>query len=67
MDQGRANTPTPAVTGHLKTIPEGKARPRRRLRGDAADEVMVGDALPFDRLMQACGEVEANANDAAAR
>ena len=57
-----------AVTGHLKIIPEGKAR--EALAADyaamLADEVMVGDALPFDRLMQACSEVEAKANETAA-
>ena len=30
-----------------------------------ADEVMVGDALPFDQLMDACAEVAAKANAAA--
>jgi hypothetical protein len=29
------------------------------------DEVMVGDALPFDDLMQACAQVQARANAAA--
>ena len=27
-----------------------------------ADQVMVGSALPFDELMQACAEVAARAN-----
>jgi hypothetical protein len=31
----------------------------------SADEVMVGNALPFDQLMQACAEVAARANTAA--
>ena len=31
-----------------------------------ADAVMVGEALPFDQLMQACGVVEARANEATA-
>lgn len=29
------------------------------------DEVMVGDALPFDERMQACAQVQARANAAA--
>lgn len=29
------------------------------------DDVMAGDALPFDQLMQACAQVQARANAAA--
>lgn len=29
------------------------------------DEVMMGDALPFDEMMQACAQVQALANAAA--
>ncbi len=29
------------------------------------DEVMMGDALPFDEMMQACAQVQARANAAA--
>ncbi|MHB8416267.1 MAG: hypothetical protein ACYDDA_07735 [Acidiferrobacteraceae bacterium] len=31
-----------------------------------ADQVMLGDALTFDQLMQACSEIETRANKAAA-
>ena len=58
-----------AVTGQLKIVPEGDAR--NALVADyaemLADEVMVGDALPFDQLMPACGEVEFKVNRAAKR
>lgn len=58
----------PAVTGHLRIVPEGEAL--EALAADyanmLADAVMVGEALPFDQLMQACGVVEARANDATA-
>ena len=56
----------PAVTGELQIVPEGAARDA--LAADygnmLADEVMVGDALPFDQLMMACTEVAARANSA---
>jgi len=58
----------PAVTGDLKLVPEGEALDA--LAADyanmLADAVMVGEALPFDQLMQACGDVEAQVNEAAA-
>jgi len=58
----------PAVTGHLRIVPEGEAL--EALAADyanmLADAVMVGEALPFDQLMQACGVVEARANEATA-
>ena len=48
-------------------VPEGAAR--ESLATDYAsmleDEVMVGNALPFDQLMQACAEVAARSNAAA--
>jgi len=57
----------PAVAGQLQIVPEGAARDA--LAADyanmLADEVMVGNALPFDQLMQACTEVAARANSAA--
>ena len=57
----------PAVTGHLKIVPEGNAR--AALAEDyadmLADQVMLGQALAFHQLMQACSEVEAQANKAA--
>lgn len=56
-----------AVLGALRIVPEGAARDA--LAADYAkmleDEVMVGDALPFDELMQACAQVQARANAAA--
>ncbi|MHB1608117.1 MAG: nucleotidyl transferase AbiEii/AbiGii toxin family protein [Acidiferrobacter thiooxydans] len=56
-----------ATQGHLRIVPEGEAREALAADYEAmlADEVMVGDALPFDQLMQACAEVEARANEAA--
>ena len=55
-----------AVEGALQIVPEGAAR--AALASDYAkmieDEVMVGDALPFDALMQACIELAARANAA---
>ena len=48
-------------------MPEGTAR--EALATDYAsmleDQVMVGNALPFDDLMQACSEVAARANNVA--
>ena len=56
----------PAVAGGLQIVPEGAARDA--LAADyanmLADDVMVGDALPFDQLMTACTEVAARANSA---
>lgn len=57
----------PAAAGQLHIVPEGAAR--EALAADyanmLADEVMVGNALPFDQLMQACAEIAARANTAA--
>jgi hypothetical protein len=54
----------PAASGGLQIVPEGTARDA--LAADyanmLADQVMVGNALPFDELMQACAEVAARAN-----
>jgi hypothetical protein len=56
----------PAVTGQLQIVPNGAARDA--LAADyanmLADEVMVGNALPFDQLMAACAELAARANAA---
>ncbi len=53
-----------AVEGALQIVPTGAAR--ESLASDYAsmleDEVMVGNALPFDQLMQACAEVAARSN-----
>ncbi|MEO8059321.1 MAG: nucleotidyl transferase AbiEii/AbiGii toxin family protein [Burkholderiales bacterium] len=58
----------PAAAGKLQIVPEGAARDA--LATDyanmLADELMVGDALPFDQLMVACAELAAKANAAAA-
>ena len=58
-----------AVAGALHVVPDGAARDA--LAADYArmleDQVMVGDALPFEDLMQACAEVAARANATARR
>ncbi|MES2237846.1 nucleotidyl transferase AbiEii/AbiGii toxin family protein [Thiobacillus sp.] len=54
-----------ATTGHLKIVPEGEAK--AALAKDyvamLADEVMVGNALPFDELLKICAELEAKINN----
>lgn len=56
-----------AVTGHLNIVPRGDAK--AALAEDyehmRADEIMLGEALSFEHLMQACGEVQNRANQAA--
>ena len=56
-----------AVMGHLHIVPTGPARDA--LAQDyalmLADQVMIGAALPFDELMQACATIEVAANKAA--
>ena len=56
-----------AVAGSLQLVPERTAR--EALAADYAsmleDQVMVGDALPFEDLMMACEEVASRANAAA--
>ncbi|MDO9505512.1 MAG: nucleotidyl transferase AbiEii/AbiGii toxin family protein [Burkholderiales bacterium] len=56
-----------AVLGALRIVPEGGARDAlaAAYAKMLEDEVMVGDALPFDQLMQACAQVQALANAAA--
>jgi hypothetical protein len=53
-----------ATNGQLRIVPHGDAR--TALADDyakmAADDVMIGDALPFDDLMKACEEIAARAN-----
>lgn len=58
---------TAATTGHLKIVPEGAARVAlaEDYAAMLADEVMVGDALPFDELLEACAELETTVNKAA--
>lgn len=59
----------PAASGGLQIVPEGAAR--EALAADyanmLADQIMVGNPLPFDELMQACAEVAVRANAAAGR
>lgn len=56
-----------AVGGELQIVPNGAAR--ETLAMDYAkmleDQVMIGDALPFDQLMTVCAEVAQRANGAA--
>lgn len=58
---------TAATIGHLKIVPEGEAK--LALAKDyvamLADEVMVGDALAFDLLIDACADLEVKVNRAA--
>jgi hypothetical protein len=53
-----------AAGGHLRIVPTGEAR--KALASDyaamLADDVLVREALPFDRLMQACSEIETKVN-----
>ncbi|MYM38344.1 nucleotidyl transferase AbiEii/AbiGii toxin family protein [Duganella qianjiadongensis] len=53
-----------AVEGALQIVPEGAAR--EALASDYAkmleDQIMIGDALRFDELMDACAEVAERAN-----
>lgn len=55
-----------AVQGGLQIVPEGAAR--AALASDYAkmleDQVMLGEALPFDELMKACADVALQANAA---
>jgi len=55
-----------ATSGHLKIVPDGKAN--AALAEDyaamLADEVMVGEALSFDELLQACVDLETKVNKA---
>jgi len=59
----------PAASGGLQIVPEGAAR--EALAADyanmLADQLMVGNAIPFDELMQACAEIAARANATAGR
>ena len=59
----------PAAAGGLQIVPDGAAR--EALAADyanmLADQLMVGNTLPFDELMQACAEVAARANATAGR
>lgn len=58
-----------AATGKLSIVPEKNAR--AALAEDyaamLADEIMLGDALPFDELLEACADLEAKANEEACK
>ncbi|MDR0781532.1 MAG: nucleotidyl transferase AbiEii/AbiGii toxin family protein [Pseudomonadales bacterium] len=56
-----------ATTGHLKIVPDGEARIAlaKDYAAMLADAVMVGDALSFAGLMNACADLEIKTNDAA--
>nr|WP_231494538.1 nucleotidyl transferase AbiEii/AbiGii toxin family protein [Bordetella petrii] len=53
-----------AATGHLKIVPEGDARASlaQDYAAMLADELMVGDTMPFDALMDTCAALEAELN-----
>jgi len=53
-----------AVSGHLKIVPEGDARAAlaKDYAAMLADELMVGDAMSFDALMDACAALETELN-----
>lgn len=58
-----------ATSGHLKIVPEGEAKAAlaKDYAAMLADEVMVGDAVSFDKLLEACAGLEAKVNEAAAK
>lgn len=57
-----------ATGGKLQMLPDGAARDALAADYDSmrADDILVGDALPFDALMDACASVAEAANAAAA-
>lgn len=56
-----------ATTGHLKIVPKGEAKAAlaKDYAAMLADNVMVGDALAFDELLNACSDLEAKVNQTA--
>ncbi len=56
-----------ATTGHLQIVPDGAARDALRQDYEAmiGDAMMLGDPLPFDRLMLGCRNLQENVNQAA--
>ncbi len=54
-----------AAFGGLRIVPEGAAREALAVdyASMLADQLMVGNALPFDELMRACAEFADRAND----
>ena len=61
---GHAIDYTAATGGHLKIVPEGAARTALREDYEAmlTDGVMIGEALTFEALMDACAELEERIN-----
>lgn len=57
-----------ATSGKLQIVPDGAARDALATDYDSmrADNILVGNALPFDMLMEACSSVAKSANAAAA-
>jgi len=53
-----------ATTGHLKIVPEGdaKAALAQDYAAMVADNVMVGDTLSFEALLNVCADLEAKIN-----
>ena len=53
-----------ATTGRLKIVPVGDAKTALAKDYEAmlADDVMVGEAIPFDALLVACAEIETKIN-----
>src|SRR5690606_863029 len=53
-----------ATEGRLKIVPEGEAKVAlsEDYAAMLADEVMVGDALPFDALLDVCASLEEKTN-----
>lgn len=58
-----------SVAGSLQIVPSGTALAALDADYDRMleDQLMVGNALPFEQLMQACSELTARANAAASR
>ena len=62
--QGLAIDYMAAVTGHLRIVPEGEARAAlaQDYAAMTADEIMLGESLSFEALLNACAELQAQAN-----
>ncbi|MCY3688948.1 MAG: nucleotidyl transferase AbiEii/AbiGii toxin family protein [Gammaproteobacteria bacterium] len=63
---GQAIDYSMATSGHLKIVPEGRAKAALSEDYEAmlADDVMIGEALTFEELMDACAELEEQVNRA---
>lgn len=55
-----------AISGRLRIVPDGQARlaVAEDYQAMLADDVMVGDAPSFDKLLQACADLESALNKA---